>query len=233
MLSSSRELVRQAKMDIRWRVVGEAVVGATNGVITSITNTSSCTEAGDSATWITTFTEDNLNSLRTNNMRASFQASITNDAGDTLRATPQALFVVPNIAPRGNSNNNFFESVFSDIYKIGETCRIVNVINVQPTGSFALIWVVTTKGSGVNLQKLIFSNRKFKVLPISDDYTTDVFHNPKSTSSTRALFTSTLSFVVPNDKSTYQFRAFSTTGGRNINLPQTYHHCGVGPVPSN
>ena len=160
-------------------------------------------------------------------MRASFQASITNEAGNTLRAAPQALFVVPNIPPRANAGNNVFESVFSDIYKIGSTCRVVNVINVKPPGSIIIYWAVTTKGSEVNLY--IFNNIGRRIQPSfsNNNYTMDIFHNPETLSSTTAPFTSILSFVVPNDKSTYEFRAFTTAGNHNINFPQTYQNCQV------
>ena len=222
------------------------MVGTTNGVISSITNTSTCTEAGtgDSATWMTTFTEDNLNTLRTNNMRASFQASITNDAGDTLRATPQALFVQPNIAPRGNLNG-FYNIVFEDIHQIGDTCRLVLVGNVTSnTAFFAVEWAgflnKSTTRNVINTYTLQVRNnilqfgenlRDGSSLGLSYESLPTTVVSSAGENSPPNPFTVTIYVDINSNENSYRFRFGSIAG--TSDAQQTYRHCGVVPVPSN
>ena len=227
-------------------VVGEAVVGTTNGVITSITNTSSCTKAstGDSATWTTTFTEDNLNSLRTNNMRTSFQASITNDAGGILRATPQALFVEPDIAPSGNLNG-FYNIVFEDIHQIGDTCRLVLVGNVtSATAFFVVEWWGFLNGSNkkniINSYTLQVRNNILQItenlkdgssLGLSYESLPTTVVSSGGGSLVPSPFTVTIYVDINSNENSYRFRFGGLAG--TSDTQQTYRYCGVGPVPSN
>ena len=118
-------------------------ISTNNIVATNLTKTATCTEAstGSSATWTTTFTRDNLNTLQTNNMRASFSANITNDVGLTGLASPRALFVEPNIPPHDNNITGNILVPLEDIYKIGSTCRLVFVLSINTVdANFNMSW---------------------------------------------------------------------------------------------
>ena len=97
------------------QVVGEAVVGATNGVVKAVTNATTCGALQQNATntsitnsfWNTTFTREQLSELQAANMRAQFYARTANTAGVTSHsATTNQLFVEPDIAPFRDGNSD-------------------------------------------------------------------------------------------------------------------------------
>ena len=215
-------------------IIGRAVVGATNGVISSVTNTSSCTEAGGLATWTTTFTRDNLNSLQTNNMRASFSASITNDAGVAGEASPQNLFVLPNIPPHDSSIDGSIQVFLEDIYKIGSTCRLVFVVGINTAdnnyrfswrnyinSSVGVTWFLTALSPSRILMP--FVNRRNAAPEGVMSQASDTIRN----SNNLIAFTSTLYFDIPDtDRNSYEIGI----GGTNASLlRKTYRNCQLVP----
>ena len=216
-------------------------ISTNNIVATNVSKTTTCTDAGDSATWTTTFTRDNLNSLQTNNMRASFSASITNDAGLTGEASPRALFVQPNIAPRGNLNG-FYNIVFEDVYQIGNTCRLVVAGNIDdPISVFFYGWVANVNNSDTPLisTTVVDRNDGNGLSPgntphsienlgfsfnIQDRYTQLVNNgNPN------VLILQVVYIDIVSTSNSYRFSVgVSTTFASS----KTYHNCGVGPAPS-
>ena len=205
-------------------VLAQAI--STNSIVaTNLTKTTTCTEAGSSATWTTTFTRDNLNSLRTNNMRASFSASVTNDAGLTGEASPKALFVVPDIEPIDISS--LFAIMFEDIYQIGDTCQLVLAVNFRPTGPFTFyfrdikddyIFGVSARNSGS-----VFSVTEYPSLV--NFYSAKSFR-PARLSSLRDEFITTFFLTIPKENNAMHM--FNAAWSSRVDS-QTYHHCGVGP----
>ena len=137
------------------QVVGEAVLGATNGVVKAVTNATTCGALQQNATntsitnsfWNTTFTRTQLSELQAANMRAQFYARTANTAGVTSHsATTNQLFVEPDIEPvRNNISGGII--VFEDIAQIGDTCRVVVAFNADSTGSPLGIYTVRANTS--------------------------------------------------------------------------------------
>ena len=212
-------------------VIAQAI-STNNMVATNLTKTTTCTEAGtgDSATWTTTFTRDNLNTLQTNNMRASFSASITNDAGLTGRASPRNLFVEPDIAPRGDlSGYNIF---FEDIYQVGNTCRLVIISAINYNSSFTLRLDITRNQSEKRERLIqVLSNGVLTIYNLNSNYGDDVLtFSPSSltyTFGTNQLFV--ISLTVPSDNSNYSLRISAIGDLKEGARTKTYNHCQLVP----
>ena len=223
------------------QVVGEAVVGATNGVIKAITKATTCGALQQNATntsitnsfWNTTFTRNQLSDLQAANMRAQFYARTTNTAGVTSHsATTNQLFVEPDIEPV--SNNQIGDILFEDIARIGNTCRIVVAFNVDSTRSpsAAYTFVANTSNSPVTLVSLRLAGngtppiRTFPppsfnkaTLGISTYRAENINVN-----SSRVAFLTLLSVdTISNSNSNYQFSA--SPGGTS----KSYQNCRVVP----
>ena len=221
----------------------DQAISTNNIVATNLTKTTTCTEAGtgSSATWTTTLTRDDLNILRTNNMRASFQASIINDAGLTGETSTQNLFVVPDIEPfRDNNNRGKPNIVFEDIAQIESTCRIVIAFNVDSsTSPGAGYSIVANPGNSfVSLNTLLQTTGEIRIRPNRAVDAADLSALGISTyrvetrtlSSNQSVFLALFSVdTISNSNNTYRFRM--EVGG--VQNSKTYHDCGMGPVPSN
>ena len=202
-------------------------ISTNNIVATNVAKTATCTEAGSSATWTTIFTRDNLNTLQTNNMRASFGASITNNAGLTGKTSSRALFVQPDIAPRGDLSGGNFAIRFSDIYQIGDACQLVLAVNVTPTGPFTFSLFDINNN---NFTIVVRANRNL-FLDITNSsllnfYPTKSFQ-PASLSFVKEPFIITFFLTIPKGSNAmHRFRVSVDTVRVDS---QTYQHCGVAP----